>query len=62
MNEIPAENYISASQTKKKLSRLVKRIMAGESFIIPDDITGEPLAEFVPASGDMNSNTYNDEM
>jgi antitoxin (DNA-binding transcriptional repressor) of toxin-antitoxin stability system len=63
MIEIPAANYISASQTRKRLSSLVRLVMAGESFIITDDLTGEPIAELVPASDkDDFSNTPEDEM
>ena len=42
---------------------MVRLVMAGESFIITDDLTGEPIAELVPASDkDDFSNTPEDEM
>ena len=48
MNPNSYKNCISAREAKKQLSRLVKQVIAGDSFVITDDETGEPIAELIP--------------
>jgi len=48
MNPTSSKKYISAREAKKQLSSLVKDVIAGDSFVITDDTTGEPIAELVP--------------
>ncbi|MEQ1605970.1 MAG: type II toxin-antitoxin system prevent-host-death family antitoxin [Pyrinomonadaceae bacterium] len=63
MSDILPINYISASEARKRLSSLVRRVISGESFIITDDKTGEPIAELVSvADKDEGSITQETEM
>lgn len=48
MNFDRSMKYISAREFQLQLSRLVKKVVAGDSFIITDDETGKPIAEIVP--------------
>lgn len=47
-NNGTSETFIPASKAKRQVSSLVKGVIAGNSFVIIDDETGEPIAELVP--------------
>lgn len=47
-NNSSSEIFIPAQKAKGQLSSLVKKVIAGNTFVITDDETGEPIAELVP--------------
>ncbi len=47
-NNGTSETFVPASKAKRQVSSLVKGVIAGNSFVITDDDTGEPIAELVP--------------
>ena len=41
--------YSSAAEFEKKFDEIFADVVAGETIIITDNKTGEPIAEFVPS-------------